>query len=121
MGFSRTAWSHHEQPMCSLTPATESAIRGPGCLVIETPSIRRAPGRVIYLTFDDGPSPTYTPQVLNLLKRFNAKATFFLVGQNVNSSRRSFRRTVNEGHTLGNHTWSTRTSRESARRTSSPP
>ena len=45
----------------------------------------KAPGRVIYLTFDDGPSPTYTPQVLNLLKRFNAKATFFLVGQNVNS------------------------------------
>ena len=59
----------------------------------------------IYLTFDDGPHPIITPQVLELLKKFNAKATFFCVGNNVKKYKDTFRMIVDEGHSVGNHTY----------------
>ena len=59
----------------------------------------------IYLTFDDGPHPTITPQVLEILKKFNAKATFFCVGNNVKKYKDTFEMIKREGHSVGNHTF----------------
>ncbi|MFY7964883.1 MAG: polysaccharide deacetylase family protein [Chitinophagaceae bacterium] len=58
----------------------------------------------IFLTFDDGPHPTATPYVLDLLKQYNAKATFFCIGKNVEENRNIYNRIIEEGHTVGNHT-----------------
>lgn len=58
------------------------------------------------LTFDDGPSPLYTPQILAVLRRYGVKATFFMLGANVEKCPSTVRQIVDEGHTLGNHTWS---------------
>jgi peptidoglycan/xylan/chitin deacetylase (PgdA/CDA1 family) len=60
---------------------------------------------VIYLTFDDGPHPEATPYVLDTLKEFNAKATFFCIGKNVAAFPEIYKRIINEGHTTGNHTF----------------
>ena len=59
----------------------------------------------IYLTFDDGPHPRITPQVLEILKKFNAKATFFCVGNNVKKYKETFELIKKEGHSVGNHTF----------------
>lgn len=59
----------------------------------------------IYLTFDDGPIPIVTPFVLNILKQYNAKATFFCIGDNVSKHPDIFRQVVNDGHAVGNHTY----------------
>lgn len=69
----------------------------------------------IYITFDDGPHPIITPQVLDILRDFNAKATFFCVGNNVEKYKETFDMIVNDGHSVGNHTynhekgWNTKT------------
>ncbi|MFM8710427.1 MAG: polysaccharide deacetylase family protein [Sphingomonadales bacterium] len=60
--------------------------------------------RVLYLTFDDGPHPTATPFVLDTLARFQAKATFFCIGQNVLRYPALYQRILDEGHQVGNHT-----------------
>jgi len=59
----------------------------------------------IALTFDDGPNPRWTPQLLDLLARFNVRATFFLIGQFAVKQRDLVRRTHEAGHLIGNHTW----------------
>lgn len=59
----------------------------------------------IYLTFDDGPHPEITGEVLDLLKVYNAKATFFCVGENVKKHPETYQRILNEGHSVGNHTY----------------
>lgn len=59
----------------------------------------------IYLTFDDGPHPTATPFVLDCLKQFNARATFFCIGKNVKQHPDIYRRIIDEGHAVGNHTY----------------
>jgi peptidoglycan/xylan/chitin deacetylase (PgdA/CDA1 family) len=69
----------------------------------------------IFLTFDDGPHPEITPWVLAQLKEFNAKATFFCVGENVTAHPQVLGQIAESGHTLGNHTdnhlkgWNTKT------------
>lgn len=60
----------------------------------------------LYLTFDDGPHPEATPFVLDKLKQYGAKASFFCLGKNVDAFRDLFERIVDEGHTTGNHTYS---------------
>lgn len=60
----------------------------------------------IFLTFDDGPHPQITPWVLDVLKTYNAKATFFCIGKNVEENKEILDRIVAEGHSLGNHTYS---------------
>ena len=60
--------------------------------------------KAIYLTFDDGPIPEVTPWVLDKLDQFNAKATFFMVGDNVRKHPDIFRMVVERGHGIGNHT-----------------
>ncbi|MCX2479012.1 polysaccharide deacetylase family protein [Pedobacter sp. MC2016-15] len=61
--------------------------------------------KVIYLTFDDGPIPVVTDFVLNTLKSFNCKATFFCIGDNITKHPEIFERVKNEGHAIGNHTF----------------
>lgn len=58
----------------------------------------------VYLTFDDGPHPSITPFVLDELKRVQAKATFFCIGNNVDKYPDIFQRIKDEGHGIGNHT-----------------
>jgi len=62
----------------------------------------------IALTFDDGPDLKYTPQVLDILKEKHVHATFFVVGIQVNKYPEMLERIVNEGHSLGNHSYSHR-------------
>ena len=62
--------------------------------------------KVIYLTFDDGPNQVITPWVLDLLKTYEAKATFFCVGSNVEKYRAAFNMVLAAGHAVGNHTYS---------------
>ncbi len=62
-------------------------------------------GPVMYLTFDDGPHPNYTPQVLDILFRYGAKATFFVLGSLAERYPDIIQRIVAEGHTVANHTW----------------
>jgi peptidoglycan/xylan/chitin deacetylase (PgdA/CDA1 family) len=57
------------------------------------------------LTFDDGPDPVYTPQVLDILERNGAKATFFVLGNHVAGNEALLRRMHSAGHEIGNHTW----------------
>lgn len=64
-----------------------------------------AEGNSIYLTFDDGPTPEITPWVLDQLKAYNAKATFFCIGDRIDKSPELFKRLIDEGHTIGNHTY----------------
>ena len=61
--------------------------------------------KVVALTFDDGPSPNITPQVLDILKKNNIKATFFLIGRNLKQFPKIGQQIVADGHTVGNHTW----------------
>lgn len=61
--------------------------------------------KVIYLTFDDGPIPDVTAFALKTLKAFNAKATFFCIGDNINKHPEIFENIKNEGHSIGNHTF----------------
>ncbi|MFI5220639.1 MAG: polysaccharide deacetylase family protein [Bacteroidia bacterium] len=62
--------------------------------------------KVLHLTFDDGPVAEVTPFVLDELKKYNAKATFFCIGENVKAHPAIFERIKAEGHAVGNHTWS---------------
>ncbi len=61
--------------------------------------------KILYLTFDDGPHETATPFVLDQLKQYNAKATFFCIGKNVASHPEIYKRILDEGHSTGNHTY----------------
>ena len=59
----------------------------------------------IALTFDDGPDPAYTPQILDILKKNNVRATFFIVGMNAEQSPDLLTRIVNDGNEIGSHTF----------------
>ena len=61
--------------------------------------------KTIYLTFDDGPIPETTEWILKTLQQFNAKATFFCVGDNVRKYPELFQQILDEGHLVGNHTY----------------
>ena len=73
--------------------------------------------KILYLTFDDGPTPEITQWTLNTLKQYNAKATFFCIGNNVAKHPDIFHAILKEGHRIGNHTqdhikgWQTSTKR----------
>ena len=59
----------------------------------------------IYLTFDDGPTPKITDWVLDTLQKYNANATFFCIGKNIEVNPTLFNRIINDGHSIGNHTY----------------
>jgi len=67
--------------------------------------IEETGAKTVYLTFDDGPIPQATPLVLDILKEYNAKATFFCVGENVKKHPEIYKRIIDEGHSVGNHTF----------------
>ena len=62
--------------------------------------------KVLYLTFDDGPTPEITDWVLQTLKTYEAKATFFCIGKNIESHSDIFQNILKDGHSIGNHTYS---------------
>ncbi|MFI5712084.1 polysaccharide deacetylase family protein [Kribbella sp. NPDC051620] len=62
--------------------------------------------KYVYITFDDGPGPTYTPQILAILRRYGVKATFFEIGQNVRKYPAVTRKVHQQGHSVQNHTYS---------------
>lgn len=59
----------------------------------------------IYLTFDDGPTPKITEWVLQELEKYNAKATFFCIGNNIEKHPEIFEKVISKGHSIGNHTF----------------
>lgn len=61
--------------------------------------------KTLYLTFDDGPHPLITPKVLEILRRYDAKATFFCIGNNVQKYPATFELIKKEGHSVGSHTF----------------
>ena len=71
-----------------------------------TPAGVPDPGeKVVYLTFDDGPDGRYTPKILETLRKYDARATFFVVGTNLQNNRAIAEKIVEQGSTLANHTW----------------
>lgn len=62
-------------------------------------------GKAVYLTFDDGPIPEVTPKVLEILDKYGVKATFFMVGENIDKHPEVFEQVVKAGHAIGNHTY----------------
>ena len=84
--------------MANATMTYATAALGPG----RTPA--RNPGKVLYLTFDDGPFPDTTPRLLRILAKHDVQATFFLVGGTAARNRALVRRIARGGHAIGNHT-----------------
>jgi len=66
---------------------------------------RQTDENIIYLTFDDGPIPVVTEWVLETLRQYNAKATFFCVGQNIKKHPDVYQQILAQGHAVGNHTF----------------
>ena len=62
--------------------------------------------KLIAITFDDGPNGKFTPQILELLKTYNAKATFFCTGKQIEQHQNIIKSIISNGHTLGNHSYS---------------
>ena len=83
-------------------------VRGSGILRTFFPGAiwnKRDEQKTLYLTFDDGPTPDVTEFVLNELKRYHAKSSFFCIGKNVEEHPHIYHRIIEEGHTVGNHTY----------------
>jgi peptidoglycan/xylan/chitin deacetylase (PgdA/CDA1 family) len=80
--------------------------QGPPLSVANQPNVDCALKPCIALTFDDGPNPEVTPQILDILTRQEVKATFFIVGMRVPGQESLLRREHREGHEIGNHSWS---------------
>ena len=82
----------------SATSAPTSRVKAEG----DRPTLN---GTTVYLTFDDGPHPVYTPQILDVLESYDAKAMFFVTGVNVDLYPEIIARMAADGHGIGNHTW----------------
>ncbi len=61
--------------------------------------------KVIYLTFDDGPTPVITEKVVEILANYKAKATFFCIGKNIAENPTTYQQLLDNGHAIGNHTY----------------
>lgn len=80
----------------------EQALKYPDTFFVEGPDLKKR----IALTFDDGPDKVNTPKILDILAKNNVRATFFLLGENVERYPEIAERIKNEGHQIGNHSWS---------------
>ncbi|MFI2346377.1 polysaccharide deacetylase family protein [Streptomyces sp. NPDC019443] len=101
-------------------PAKESAYRLQPMTAYSPPRFRRAmppvrqrpflkvseAGRTMVLTFDDGPDPRYTPDILSTLRKYEVPAMFFVCGELASDHRDLLREMADDGHVVGNHTWS---------------
>ncbi|HEY8717583.1 bifunctional polysaccharide deacetylase/glycosyltransferase family 2 protein, partial [Pengzhenrongella sp.] len=93
-------------PARTRTPAT---VPGGGPIIFQDGKdliSRGLPDRTVALTFDDGPDPRWTPQILDVLAREHVPATFFVVGARADQNPALVRRVLADGNELGNHTWS---------------
>ncbi len=103
----------HPTPRKNLTKKPEKrALRVPSEPKVFKPAVpgRRVarvnvPGKYVALTFDDGPSASYTPKVLDILRRHGAHATFFVLGENAACNKAILARAAAEGHEIASHTW----------------
>ncbi|KUN86360.1 polysaccharide deacetylase family protein [Streptomyces griseoruber] len=100
----RKASAYRLQPLTGYGPPSAAPDRVP---------VRREPlmslsgrGRSMVLTFDDGPDPRYTPQILDTLGRYDVRAMFFVCGEMAVDHQDLLARMADEGHVVGNHTWS---------------
>lgn len=93
-----------KMPLASLTETVNPLLDANGCV----PRLGRAvDGKLICLTFDDGPNTKTTPIVLDVLKRYGAHATFFCIGKNItDKTRHLVQRAADEGNEIASHTWS---------------
>jgi peptidoglycan/xylan/chitin deacetylase (PgdA/CDA1 family) len=73
---------------------------------VPAPAVPTDPGKKVYLTFDDGPNSHYTGLILDILKKFNVKASFVVIGGNIEKNPAVLQRILDEGHNLVNHTYS---------------
>lgn len=73
--------------------------------VLEWGIVKRIHRKEMAITFDDGPNPKYTPQLLDVLKKYDVKATFFVIGSNVKKYPEIIKRMADEGHTIGIHSY----------------
>ncbi len=77
----------------------------PSYYVVEASGMPRTTRKLVSISFDDGPDPDYTPQILDILKNKRATATFFVVGVNAEGHPDLLRREYREGHLIGNHSY----------------
>ncbi|MFF8191011.1 polysaccharide deacetylase family protein [Streptomyces bobili] len=92
------------QPLTGYGPPRAAAARTP---LRSEPLLRvNGPGRTMVLTFDDGPDPRYTPGILDTLAEYDVRAMFFVCGEMAAHQPELLARMADEGHTVGNHTWS---------------
>jgi peptidoglycan-N-acetylglucosamine deacetylase len=83
---------------------TASAVPSPSRTLTRVPSTRGT--KTVYLTFDDGPNPAWTPEILSLLEESGAQASFFVIGKNAEAWPGLVERESRDGDTIGDHTWS---------------
>ena len=104
-----TVWSAGKEPEAVQTIGNKASrlVAGEGMLrLMEQELMEQSQAHPeVALTFDDGPSPKYTPLLLDGLKERNVRATFFLLGKNVKENQELVQRMQAEGHLLGNHTY----------------
>ncbi len=96
-----------ESPTPTPTPtvAPPAVPPAPVVTVPPLPDWQPAGGKVVYFTFDDGPDPKWTPQILSVLASYDAHATFFALGSRVSEHPWLVQRAVSEGHSVQNHSW----------------
>lgn len=95
-------------PAAARTSSPRRRRRGNDEVLRQLVSVKQGPDSLPYvaMTFDDGPHPTHTPALLDILKARNIRATFYVIGWRVAKYPDIVKRIVDEGHELGNHTWS---------------
>ncbi|MEU0370745.1 polysaccharide deacetylase family protein [Streptomyces sp. NPDC006283] len=98
------AASYRLRPMTAYAPPARQRAAPPVRKrpILEVP----ARGRTMVLTFDDGPDPRYTPDVLAILRKHDVRAMFFVCGEMATAHRDLLREMAGDGHVVGNHTWS---------------
>ncbi|MFI1395754.1 polysaccharide deacetylase family protein [Streptomyces sp. NPDC020681] len=97
------ASAYRLQPMTAYTPPRFRRALPP---VRQQPFLRLSePGRTMVLTFDDGPDPRYTPDILSTLREYDVPAMFFVCGEMATGNRDLLREMADDGHVVGNHSW----------------
>ncbi|MDH2387991.1 polysaccharide deacetylase family protein [Streptomyces sp. HNM0663] len=98
------ATAYRLRPMTSYAPSAVRRVLPP---VRSRPFLKLSgAGRAMVLTFDDGPDPRYTPGILKTLRKYDVPAMFFICGEMADAHRGLLREMADDGHVVGNHTWS---------------
>lgn len=104
----RAADSYRLRPLAgsARVPRAKRGMRRPAMLRKQAHLTLAAPGRQLALTFDDGPHPAQTPAILRILRRYDAPATFFVIGENAGWNPDLVKAIAADGHLVANHSWS---------------